>query len=96
MRKELDEQGKIKIIPKNVYLIKNVNYTEYKNIYEWECIAESETSYKFSDKLLDRVFWIEKDNFYSSAFGPRGYHVFECIYDHKDEQARVLKMLVQK
>lgn len=98
MKKEpkIDELGRINIIQGNVYLIKDVNYTDYTNIYEWECLYKSETSYKFLDKITDRIFWIENTKFHSKSFGQSGYHTFECIYDKREEQARILKQLTER
>lgn len=90
------KNDKIEIVPKNVYLIKDVNYSEYKNIYEWECISKSETAYKFLDKITERIFWIENNRFHDKSFGDSGYHVFECIHNHMEEQARILRQVMQK
>jgi hypothetical protein len=93
---KLDELGRIMIIPKNIYLIKDVNYSEYTSIYEWECLAESEQAYKFLDKIQERIFWVEKNKFHDKAFGRGGYFVFECIYDQKEEQKRLIEQLTKK
>ena len=96
MEKEnLDDNGMIKVAKGNVYLIKEVNYTEYKSIFEWECLEVSDTSYKFIDKITERVFWVEKDRFYRDTFGPRGYHVFECIFDLKKQQEENIKNIIK-
>ncbi len=92
----IDELGRIIIVPGNVYLIKDVNYTEYKNIYEWECLSSSENAYKFLDKITERVFWVENTRFHEKSFGHSGYHVFECIYDKREEHKRLLEQLKQK
>lgn len=92
----IDELGRIIVVPGNVYLIKDVNYSEYKNIYEWECLSKSETSYKFLDKITNRVFWVEDTKFHEKSFGQNGYHVFECIYDKREEHKRLIKQLIQK
>lgn len=93
---KIDELGRIIVNPGNVYLIKSVNYSEYKTIYEWECLSKSETSLKFIDKITERVFWVENTNFHNSSFGQNGYHVFECIYDKREEHRELLKQLKQK
>jgi len=94
--RKIDELGRIIIVPGNVYLIKGVNYTEYKNIYEWECLSSSESAYKFIDKITERVFWVENTNFHNSSFGRSGYHVFECIYDKREEYKKKIKQIIHK
>lgn len=93
---KIDELGRIIVVPGNVYLIKDVNYSEYKNIYEWECLSKSDNAYKFLDKITERIFWVENTKFHSNSFGQNGYHVFECIYDKREEFNKMIKRLTEK
>lgn len=90
------KKERIEIVPKNVYLVKDVNYSDYKNIYEWECLFNSQTAYKFCDKITNRVFWIEKSDFRDNPFGNSGYYTFECIHDQWEERKRLLEQLTKK
>jgi len=91
--KKLNDDGKIEIRPNNIYLVKSVNYTEFKNVFEWECIAETKCAYKFCDKIQERVFWVEKTKFHSSAFGQGGYHVFDIVHDECEETKKNFRAL---
>lgn len=102
MKEEIKSKS-IEIKSKNIYLIKEVNYTEFKSLYEWECLQVSQNAYKFKDLISERVFWIEKENIKSSTFGQGGFFIVECLFDfqeslisshlHKD---RISKILSQK
>ncbi len=67
-----DALGRINIVQGNVYLIKDVNYSEHKNIYEWECLSKSNTAYKFLDKINERIFWVENTKFHEKSYGNDG------------------------
>ncbi|MEK6829861.1 MAG: hypothetical protein AABY15_07110 [Nanoarchaeota archaeon] len=86
---------KIELKINNVYLIKEVNHSSYKSLFEWECLEVSQLAVKFKDRISDRVFWVEKCEFHNNEFGPDGYFVFECIYDKQKEFLRQYESLTK-